>query len=164
MEVNERIKALRKKLDKNQAEFAAPLGLRQSTVGNYESGSRSISDATILAICREYSVDEDWLRYGIGGDEPVFVEAGTFSLDEFAKQHDATELELSILRAYFELDPDLRGKLVKHFKERITAARTSVSVEDAEELYKKSRSNSVQSMGSSASNTTEGTDQSVKEA
>lgn len=163
MEVNERIKALRKKLDKNQAEFAAPLGLRQSTVGNYESGSRSISDATILAICREYNVDEDWLRYGIGGDEPVFVEAGTFSLDEFAKQHDATELELSIMKAYFELDPNLRNELVQHFKDRLSASRR-VSVADAEESYKKMFSNSAQSMGSSALNTTEGTGQNAKEA
>lgn len=163
MEVNERIKALRKKLDKNQAEFAAPLGLRQSTVGNYESGSRSISDATILAICREYNVDEDWLRYGIGGDEPVFVEAGTFSLDEFAKQHSATDLELNILKAYFELDPDLREQLIQHFKERLSAARR-VTKEEAEEQYIKKISNSAQSMGSSASNITEGTDQNAKEA
>lgn len=166
MEVNERIKALRKKLDKNQAEFAAPLGLRQSTVGNYESGSRSISDATILAICREYNVDENWLRYGIGGDEPVFVEAGSFSLDEFAQQHNATELELNIMKAYFELDPDLRGKLVEHFREKLTASRTAatVSIEDVEESYKKSRFNSAQSMGSSALNITGGTDKEAKEA
>ena len=163
MDISERIKLLRKDLNKNQTEFAASLGLKQSTVGNYESGSRSISDATILAICREWGVDEEWLRYGIGGEGPIYVKSGTFSLDEFARQHNATELELNILKAYFELDPGLRNDLVQHFKDRLSASRR-VSVADAEESYKKMISNSAQSMGSSALNTTEGTEQNAKEA
>ncbi|MCI6554030.1 MAG: helix-turn-helix domain-containing protein [Lachnospiraceae bacterium] len=129
MNISERIKLLRKDLNKNQAEFAASLGLRQSTVGNYESGSRSISNATILAICREWQVDEDWLRYGTGGEGPIYMKSNTFSLDEFAKQHGATELELNILKAYFELDPALRNDLVQHFKERLTISRaTAVNI------------------------------------
>lgn len=163
MDISERIKLLRKDLNKNQAEFAASLGLRQSTVGNYESGSRSVSDATILAICREWGVDEDWLRYGIGGEGPIYAKSGSFSLDEFAKQHNATDLELNILKAYFELDPDLRNELVQHFKSRLSASR-SVTVQDAEASYIKKISNSAQSMGSSASNTTEGTEANAKEA
>ena len=160
MEIYERMKLLRKELGMNQADFAAPLGLKQSTIGNYESGSRGVSDATILAICREYGVSEQWIRTGEG---PVFMEAGTFSLDEFARQHNATELELNILKAYFELDPGLRNDLVQHFKDRLSASRR-VSVADAEESYKKMISNSAQSMGSSASNTTEGTEPTAKEA
>lgn len=164
MSIGIRIKELRKDILKlNQTEFGAPLGLSQSAIGGYESEIRNVSDQSILAICREYNVREEWLREGTG---KVFEDPSTFSLDEFAQQHGATELELNIMKAYFELDPDLRGKLVEHFRSKLTASRTAatVSVEDAEELYKKSRSNSAQSMGSSASNTTGGTEQSAKEA
>ena len=161
MTIGKRIKELRKNILKlNQTDFATPLGLNQSTIGGYENDFRNVSDATILAICREYGVSEQWIRTGEG---PVFMEAGTFSLDEFARQHNATELELNILKAYFELDPELRDNLVRHFKDRLSASRR-VSVEDAEESYKKMISNSAQSMGSSASNTTEGTEQNAKEA
>ena len=61
-------------------------------------------------------MNEKWLRTGEGS---VFQEAESFSLDEFAKQHDATELELNILRAYFELDPRIRKELVEHFRQRL---------------------------------------------
>lgn len=160
--MNNRLKELRDSKGLSQEEFGSKIGIKsRAHISALESGSRNITDRIISDICREYGVREEWLRYG---KLPMKAEALTFSLDEFAKQHDATELELNILKAYFELDPDLRGKLVKHFKERITAAHTSVSVEDAEELYKKSRSNSAQSMGSSASNTTGGTGQEAKEA
>ena len=54
---------------------------------------------------------------------------------------------------------------VEYDKEILKKANVEiVMVEDAEELYKKSRSNSAQSMGSSASNTTGGTGQEAKEA
>ena len=89
------------------------------------------------------------------------VQPDTFSLDDFAKQHNATELELNILKAYFELDPDLRNDLIQHFKERLSASR-SVTVEEAEAEYIKKISNSAQKEGSSALSTTEGTD--AKEA
>lgn len=161
MTIGKRIKELRKNILKlNQTDFATPLGLNQSTIGGYENDFRNVSDATILAICREYGVSEQWIRTGEG---PVFMEAGTFSLDEFARQHNATELELNILKAYFELDPGLRNDLVQHFKDRLSASRR-VSVADAEESYKKMISNSAQSMGSSALNTTEDTEQDAKEA
>lgn len=159
MSIGKRIKELRKDILKlNQTDFGAPLGLTYSAIGGYEKEIRNVSDQSILAICREYGVSEQWLRTGEG---PVFMEAGTFSLDEFARQHNATELELNILKAYFELDPALRNDLVQHFKERLSSSR-NVTVEDAEAAYIKKISNSAQSEGSSALNTTEGTD--AKEA
>lgn len=161
MSIGKRIKELRKDILKlNQTDFGAPLGLTYSAIGGYEKEIRNVSDQSILAICREYGVSEQWLRTGEG---PVFMEAGTFSLGEFAKQHNATELELNILKTYFELDPGLRNDLVQHFKDRLSASHR-VSVADAEESYKKMISNSAQSMGSSALNTTEGTEQNAKEA
>lgn len=167
MEIYERIRLLRKEhLHLSQEAFGERLGVSRSVIKNIELDALARPDqklSLIKLICKEFSISENWLLYGEGEME---VQPDTFSLDDFAKQHDATELELSILKAYFELDPDLRGQLVKHFKDRISAARTAaaVSVEDAEELYKKSRSNSAQSMGSSASNITGGTAQNAKEA
>lgn len=67
MEIRDRIKHLRKDiLNMNQTDFGSAIGLNQSTIGGYETGLRSISDASILAICKEFNVNESWLRTGQG--------------------------------------------------------------------------------------------------
>lgn len=64
--MNERIKELRKALDLNQTEFGNRIGIKQGTVTGYETGNRTPTDAVILSICREFSVNEVWLRTGEG--------------------------------------------------------------------------------------------------
>lgn len=61
-----RIKELRKSLGLNQTEFGEKLGVAQTTIAGYENGSRDVSDAIIKSICREYGVNETWLRTGAG--------------------------------------------------------------------------------------------------
>lgn len=61
-----RIKALRKQLGLTQTEFGESVGVKGNTVTGYETGLRTPSDAVVLAICREYSVNEFWLRTGEG--------------------------------------------------------------------------------------------------
>lgn len=161
MEMHERIRLLRKKKKLSQEAFGEKLGVSRSVINNIERNCLARPDqklSLIKLICKEFSISEDWLLYGKGEME---VQPDTFSLDEFAKQHNATELELNILKAYFELDPALRNDLVQHFKERLSSSR-NVTVEDAEAAYIKKISNSAQSEGSSALNTTEGAD--AKEA
>ncbi len=64
--MNTRIKTLRKELGLTQSDFADRLGLKRNTVATYEIGRNIPSDAIILAICREFSVNESWLRNGEG--------------------------------------------------------------------------------------------------
>lgn len=64
--MKDRIRALRKTFGLTQSEFGDKIGVKGNTITNYESGNRSISDAVILSICREYGCDETWLRTGDG--------------------------------------------------------------------------------------------------
>lgn len=61
-----RIKDLRKSLGLTQIEFGERIGVKGNTVTGYETGLRTPSDAVILSICREFSVNEAWLRTGEG--------------------------------------------------------------------------------------------------
>lgn len=128
MEMYERIKDLRKNhLKLSQKAFGEQLGVSRSVINNIERNALARPDqklSLIKLICREFSVNEDWLLYG---NEPMFVEPDTFSLDEFVKQRGATDLELQIVKTYFDLDPDTRKMLVDHFRKGITAPASQIS-------------------------------------
>ena len=64
--MNDRIKALRKSLDLTQQEFGDRLGVKRNTIATYETGKSSPSDAAVSLICREFNVNESWLRTGEG--------------------------------------------------------------------------------------------------
>lgn len=64
--MKDRIKEIRKTFDLTQTEFGEKIGVKGNTITNYETGLRTPSDAVILSICREFQVDEHWLRTGEG--------------------------------------------------------------------------------------------------
>lgn len=64
--MNERIRLLRKELGLNQSDFGNKIGVKQGTVAGYESGARTPLDAVVSSICREFDVNEEWLRTGEG--------------------------------------------------------------------------------------------------
>ncbi len=55
------IKVLRKSLGMNQKEFAAKLGIRQSTLSSYENEAISPSTDMLITIAKEFNVSVDWL-------------------------------------------------------------------------------------------------------
>ena len=61
-----RIKQLRKAKNLTQTEFGGKIGVKGNTITGYENGLRTPSDAVIMAICREFNVNETWLRTGEG--------------------------------------------------------------------------------------------------
>lgn len=64
--MNKRICEVRKKANINQQEFADRIGLTKNYVSLLETGGRTPSDRTISDICREFGVNESWLRTGEG--------------------------------------------------------------------------------------------------
>ncbi len=61
-----RIKEIRKTLGMNQTEFSKKLGIAPNTISSYEAGTIYPSNAIIKSICREFGVNETWLRTGAG--------------------------------------------------------------------------------------------------
>ena len=50
----------------NQTQFGARIGVKQTTVAGYENGTRVPLSTVIASMCREFKVNEIWLREGIG--------------------------------------------------------------------------------------------------
>ena len=64
--MKDRIKQIRKQAGLNQDEFGKRIGAKQSTITAYECGNRVPLDVSIAAICREFNINESWLRTGEG--------------------------------------------------------------------------------------------------
>ena len=71
MTENERVKELRKSLGLTQEKFGERVGVKKNTISQIESGVNGVTDQLRLSVCREFNVNEDWLRTGEGS---MFVE------------------------------------------------------------------------------------------
>ena len=64
--MGDRLKQLRKALNLTQQEFADRIGISRGNIGAYEVGKNALSDAVVSLRCKEFSVNEEWLRTGEG--------------------------------------------------------------------------------------------------
>ena len=64
--MNSRIKKIRVANGMTQQEFADRIGCSRSGLANYESGRNEPINPVITAICREFNINESWLRTGEG--------------------------------------------------------------------------------------------------
>ena len=63
---SDRIKSIRNSNNMSQSDFAKRLSVSRSAICKMESGENSPSEQTINLICREFSINETWLRTGEG--------------------------------------------------------------------------------------------------
>lgn len=117
MTINDRIKEIRKYHNLSQKELAEKIGMSQNAISWSEKTGNNIPDSTIKSICTILNVNEEYLRYGNG---PKFSTPNTFSLDKFIEDRGGTDLELEIVKTYFELDPEIRKAILSHFKEKFS--------------------------------------------
>ena len=115
-----RIKMLRNDVGLTQQQFAANIGVSQNTFANYEIGRRNPSNSTINNICKTFNVDENWLRTGEGDmyvstpDEPDKID-----LNQFVKEHGGTDIDIEVMKAYFDLPPEVRRSILQRFKKAL---------------------------------------------
>lgn len=83
--MKERIKYLRKSVLKLSMEsFGDKIGLSKAAISQVESGKNNLSDVAIKSICREFRVNEDWLRNGSGD---MFLKDPEDELDALAEKY-----------------------------------------------------------------------------
>lgn len=123
--MNERLKQLRKALKLNQVDFGAKLSLTGSAISRYESGVNAMADNIVLLICREFDVNEEWLRYGTGS---MFSQKNMDLIEQLSDKYNLGLYGRQLLETYLELsDSDKRA--VERFVANLTA-----NVEKVEKL------------------------------
>lgn len=66
MTQGEKIKEIRKHLGLTMEKFGERLGVGKTAISNIENNNRNLTDQMTISICREFNVNEDWLRTGEG--------------------------------------------------------------------------------------------------
>ena len=124
MTIGNRLKRLRKELDLTQEAFASRIGSVQNTITGYESGRRNPSAPVISLICREFKVNEEWLRNGTG---EMFVPDPGNELDALAEKYHLSAADQTLIEKYVNLKPDSR-KAVMDFIADVAAALNDTDI------------------------------------
>ena len=110
MNINQRIKALRKDNKLTQAEFGERIGLKQSAASKLEQDGATVIDQNIRLICDTFHVRERWLRTGEGEKEAGSDDELWKKIREKFFLHGFSE---EIARAWFELDDEKREDVAR---------------------------------------------------
>ena len=165
MTVNERLRELRKdRLNLTLEKFGDRIGLTKQAINMLESGRANLTDQTRKSICREFNVNEEWLLTGEGD---VFLakspsdEIATF-VKELSTDNESFKAQLVTMLSRMSSDEwDLLEKMIRRLAnlDEVAPVQQTDTAEEAE--YKKIHlENATKPAGmSSASNTTEGTNQ-----
>lgn len=105
MTIGERIKILRKEKNLSMEDFGAVIGMGKSAVSRIENGVNGTTDQTIRSICREFGVNEHWLRTGEGR---MLSNERESVLDRLAEKYDLNADDRDVLAAYLRLTPEQR--------------------------------------------------------
>ena len=130
MITGERIKELRSILNLNQTDFGNRIGVGQAAIGFYENGQRTITDRTILLICREYNVNENWLRNGEG---EIFISSENLIIEKLAAQYKLDALEKLLITEFLKLDTKRRA-VIKDYIVSIATNLPSQSIKQKTSL------------------------------
>lgn len=115
MGIGERIKYLRSKLNLSQEDFGKQINLTKFAISNYENGRTGIPDRVIADICREYSVNELWLRTGQGDPKNTLEGEERFALNIGKLQNTDNETVMRWVNAIAETNPELLEDIEKFF-------------------------------------------------
>ena len=134
--MNSRLKDIRKALRLTQKEFAARLGITDSGISRLEKGQNQLTDQLIRAICREYKVNYEYLKNGIG---EMFVEVPQTVVDELCEQYDLDDFDRIMLQEYLKLDESSRNVLkayIRSIMKRVESDDTQAKIDAEVEAYR----------------------------
>lgn len=133
MTIGERIKILRKEKCLSMEDFGAIIGMGKSAVSRIENGVNGTTDQTIRSICREFGVNEQWLRTGEG---EMFEQTRASVLDRLSTEYDLSREQRSVIEAFLDLDPQERDVILKYvhnvFDRSAESAAQSTAIPDKE--------------------------------
>ncbi len=104
--MNERVRILRKELNLTLEKFGGKLGVKKNTMSAIETGRNNLTEQMIKSICREFNVNEKWLREGVGETFNTVTENERYAINVGKLQRTDNESLMRWVNAIAEADPD----------------------------------------------------------
>lgn len=111
--MKDRIKLIRKALNLTQEEFGARIGVKRNTIATYEIGRGEPLDTIIRSICREFDVNEEWLRTGSG---EMFRSSMTDELRALAEKYQLSGDDMVLVEKYVTLGKGYREAVLAYVR------------------------------------------------
>ncbi len=103
MEINERIKQLRKNLKLSQTAFGEKIGVSRDVIKNIDNNLVEAKPLMIKHICEVFAVNREWLEHGTG---EMFDESSPSIVDMLVEKYNLSDTARKILDVYITLDTD----------------------------------------------------------
>lgn len=126
--MNERLKKARKALKLSQSDFGKRLGVTDGAISHLERGVNNLTDQIVAAVCREFGINEEWLRTGAG---EMFVENDGTILAALAVEYNLDDLDRKIVEAFLKL-PEIERTGVRAF---VVSLARRVEAEHIEQFH-----------------------------
>lgn len=131
--MKDRIREVREHFGLSMEKFGSRIGIGKASISLLESGKNNPSIQTIALICREFGVNEQWLRTGEG---EMFEQTRASVLDRLSTEYDLSREQRSVIEAFLDLDPQERDVILKYvhnvFDRSAKSAAQSTTIPDKE--------------------------------
>lgn len=121
MTQGERIKKIRKALGLTLEKFGEQIGLKKNSVSQIENGKNDLTEANAKAICREFNVNEEWLKDEIG---EMFNPEPTTALDALTEEYALSPDDYILIERFVKLSPDKRAIITSYITDVASAIQS----------------------------------------
>ena len=118
-ELKDRIKFVRTSKNLSQDEFGRIINLSRSQISGYETGAKNVTDRAINDICREFKINEEWLRNGEGEMEAKMTSDEEFAFLVGAFAAEGNDFKKRIIKAMLEIENKDDWELIASVVERL---------------------------------------------
>lgn len=122
MDCGERVKQIRKSKGMTLEKFGEKVGVTKQTVSRIENGVNALTEQMLLSICREFDVNETWLRNGEGEmfkERSPSEEVGYYVEELLEYDGDGNpfyDMIIEMMKKYSELDDKSKTVIRKYFR------------------------------------------------
>lgn len=110
--MKDRIREVREHFGLSMEKFGSRIGIGKASISLLESGKNNPSVQTVSLICREFGVNEHWLRTGEG---EMFEQTRETVLDKLCAEYDLGAEHRAIVEGFLDLSPQDRDVVLKYF-------------------------------------------------
>ena len=120
-EIGTRVKKVRLRKGISQEQFGEIIGIKKAAVSKIENGENSLSKGNLLAICRQFNVNKEWL---INGNGEMFTpkskedEIRNFFESAISSDSDIAKIQRKFISTLVSLDEEewiVLDRFMKHY-------------------------------------------------